>query len=107
MPCDTITSTTLDITKADLTSLKAAMESEGFKLYTEEGSNITWRNRQGVSASFNRQTGMTIRGQGYSSNRYVDKIKEAYTGAVVQLTARRLGWQVTKTSGNTFDVVKR
>lgn len=105
MPCDSISTATLDLTKADMTALKGAMESLGFVVH-EKVNGLDFSHRNGDTAKWTREAGMNVTSRRYAGD-VAEKIQAAYTSTVVVQTAKRLGWQVTKKSEGNFVVVKR
>lgn len=105
MPCDSISTATLDLTKADMTALKAAMQELGYTVQ-ETVRGLTFSHKSGNQAVWTREAGMTITSRRYAGD-VAEKIQAAYTSTVVTQTAKRLGWQVTKKSEGNFVVVKR
>lgn len=108
MPCYTISEAKLDLgmRKANLDALKSGMESLGFKLVDSYVTGQTkWVNGRDT-VTFDRENGLVVKS--YGTVDYLGKqINQAYTGAVVQLTAKKFGWQVQTKSANQFLVTKR
>ena len=108
MPCYTVSEAKLDLgmRKANLDALKAGLTSLGFKLVDSYTTGQTkWVNGRDT-VLFDRENGLQV--TSYGSVDYLGKqINQAYTGAVVQLTAKKFGWQVQTKSNNQFLVTKR
>jgi hypothetical protein len=106
MPCYTISEANLDLKKADLTALKMALKELGYLIQEQEGEGLTVR-KVGITGKWNRQDGLVISGAPFLLKQEEQAIKQAYTGAVVNMTAKRMGWQVQKKGENQYMVQKR
>lgn len=110
MPCYTISEAKLDLglRKANLDALKNGMISLGYSEITSSISGQTvWRNGlTNTTATFDRVNGMVVKSYG-NVEVYGTQINQAYTSAVVQMTAKKFGWQVQKQGANQFMVQKR
>lgn len=100
MPCYTITTVTLELKQADTAALKKALESLGLDPYVSSYNEqqINFRN-----GSYDRSTGkLTVRNEETGK-----AIKRAYSAELVQMQAKRFGWQVKKISENKYEIIKR
>lgn len=108
MPCYTVSEAKLDIgmRKANIDALKAGLTSLGFKLVDSYVTGQTkWVNGNDT-VTFDREEGLVVKS--YSNVDYLGKqINQSYTDAVVQMTAKKFGWQVQTKSSNQFLVTKR
>lgn len=108
MPCYTVSEAKLDLGmhKANLDALKQGMTSLGFKLVDSYVTGQTkWVNGRDT-VTFDRENGLNV--NSYGNVDYLGKeIKQAYTGAVVQITAKKFGWQIQNKASNQFLVTKR
>ena len=98
MPCNSITSVTLDLKNANLALLKAAIEKQGWKVQ-HDGTTLTWDYGR---SRYSQVTGeLTTRSQENG-----ETIKRAYTSQLVQYQASRFGWHVKALSDNKFQIQK-
>lgn len=107
MPCDSITTQSINLSNALPDILRQALESlghiSGINTETEimariDGNAVKW------------QKGKGLRIQGYSTadnERIATKITQAYSAKAVSWAAQRAGWKVTTTSPNTLKVERR
>jgi hypothetical protein len=103
MPCDTITTSKLDLSKASADVLSAALVSLGFTLQTHTtskivatmyGSTVTWIQGKGTTIKSNDRT-------------LTDKIPQAYAAATLTIAAKRNNWTVKQTDTNKYQVIRR
>lgn len=98
MPCDTIRTINIDLTKADKQAVSRAMKKLGFEV-RESSNGLTFHKSGSYVGSWDRQRGMSLT-EGYTTEKAV---KNAYAGAVVDIVAtRHAAWRVTKKSENKF-----
>lgn len=101
MPCDTIREVKVDAGKFQKEYLLAALKDLGLEPEEHKNGTITF----GRGEKYNPATGQIT--QSYGSGTPVEKIKQSYAAAIVQAQAKRFGWQLKKTAGNKFEVLKR
>lgn len=101
MPCDTITSVTLELKNANLDLLKKALEglgymvnmtSQGLRFCTKYGPTFNYYSQSGEFNAENLESAKAI--------------KRAYTSQIVQNQANRFGWKVKSLSANKFQIQK-
>lgn len=96
MPCNTVTSITLELKNANLELLKKALESLDYKV-DQKDRYLSWQ-----TGDYNGYTGeFQVR---YEEVGY--KIKRAYTSQLVQYQAKRFGWKIKALSDNKFQIQK-
>lgn len=110
MPCNTVRISTINLAKVDHDLLKAALEALGLKV---QSSPLGWAitDRYGYGGTFRFESGKlthndrmrTSQGKALSEN----LVKQAYSGQVVQQTARKFGWSVRETGDNQYTMVRR
>jgi len=94
MPCDTISTVSLELKNANRGFLKKAVESLGFTV-SEDADGLYWR-----GGRYERTEGQIITRDEEAGRR----IKRLYTGEVVKHNATRFGWRVKQVSENKFQV---
>jgi hypothetical protein len=91
MPCDTINRFAVSIEKLDPALAKAAIASLGLPY------SVVYQNGQ-----------LIVQGSGsIDMIELARKVKVAYSGAVIQATAKRFGWQIKSTGENKFNIQRR
>ena len=81
------------------------MTSLGYSEVSSSTLQTVWRNRN-ATVTFDRENGLVVKS--YNNVEYLGKeINQAYTSSVVQLTAKKFGWQVQTKGQNQFMVTKR
>ncbi len=103
MPCDTIRTTSVDLSsigKIDVELLARGLNALGLGATVQTDGTIAGRN---VSYSGGR-----LELSGYSAGRVtLDQVKQAYSAEVVKRTANRYGWTLKQTAAFKYEVVKR
>jgi len=100
MPCDTITTVSLNMSNIDIDTMKAALEALGYKV--QVSGNVLY----GTFGSIDTRRG-TIEMNRYEKGLDVSTVKKAYTREVVKQKARRLGWQYKETADWQYELIKR
>lgn len=103
MPCDTITTTQLDLSKASADVLSAALVSLGLKLTVNTATKIVATSYQ-TTVTWERGKGMTVR---TNDDSLADKIQQAYASTTLQIVAKKNGWLIKQTEQNKFQVIRR
>lgn len=98
MPCDSITTSVVDLGKAQPDLLEAALNS--LNLRARRDGHIVYF---GWNESYDAQTGQLR----VNSTRDVAEIKRAYSHQVVLSQAKKFGWQIKKVSENKYAVQRR
>ena len=109
MPCYTVSEASLDLglRKANLDALKNGMTSLGYSDVSFSTLQTVWRNRNTI-VTFDRENGLVVNSDSNNDIESLGKeINQAYTSSVVQLTAKKFGWQVQAKGQNQFMVTKR
>ncbi len=99
MPCETITSVTLELKNANLDLLKKALEKLGY-LVNKVSHGLQFRKKS--TFNYYSQTG-EFNAEDFES---ANAIKQAYTSQLVQDKASRFGWKVKTLSANKFQIQK-
>ena len=105
MPCDTITTARLDLTKADIPTLISALISLGFSIEQQTDNKIEAFVR-GTNVTWTREGGLKINSR-YNAERWADKIQTTYTSQVIQTVSKRYGWQVKEIATGNYQVIRR
>lgn len=106
MPCDTITTAKLDLTKANNEVLISILVALGFNINTKDMERITASNSN-TNIIWTRTSGLSVRTRGSTAERWADKIQTTYTSQVIQTTAKRFGWQVKQLGNDKYQVIRR
>ena len=97
MPCDRITTQTVEISNCNKDILEAALKHEGWNV--DRTSYGLYFYKAGVSGTYMRD--LELRGNVNAAD-----IQRAYSNEVVRQTARKFGWTV-KATGNTGTLARR
>jgi hypothetical protein len=104
MPCDTITTQTVTLTKANADLIAKAFEALGIALHTREALHVAGYNRDGQLVDWRAGSGLTIRGTATTA----EAITQAYSKAAVSWAAARAGFTVkTGAAPNTLTLERR
>lgn len=109
MPCDTLTSVSLDIGKVDGDAFQKTLESLGFRGTLERFTGTF----EGVSfsASLDRQSGqVTLDGRNVAylrADRLTAALKQGHSRQIVLRQAKRTGWQVKETPQGKMILTRR
>ena len=100
MPCDSITTSAVELGKVNADLLTAALNALGFNA-----------RQQGLAVFFNGGTYHSNTGEltlsGGNAEKRTAEIKRAYSAQVVTTTAKKFGWQVKQTGQFQYEVTKR
>lgn len=100
MPCDTIAMVDLELVNADLTIMKAMLESRGNTVVISNNKQIlNWYGSDG-SGSYNRESGMI------QSRQNLDWFKPAHSTELVKQKAKKYGWKFNQTKDGKIIVQK-
>ena len=106
MPCNSIITTTLDLSKANADVIASALADLGFHIDSNESSRVVAR--KGIdTVIWEKGKGTVIRGSRY--NTIADDLSPAYAKAAIKKAARKNGWKwkQDKASASRFVVSKR
>lgn len=110
MPCDTITTittSTLDLSKASADVLTAALVSMGLTVRLKTAGRIEAYTPNDTTIIWVQGEGTTIRSQYGEDKALAAKIPQAYSAAAMSYAAKRNGWLVKPNGLNKFQVMKR
>jgi hypothetical protein len=104
MPCDTVTTISLDIKNADMAIMKKVLEDKGYTIIAENVGVISFSKGSYYNQGrFIKETGEVI----MTGRADMAWLKPAYTQEFVQQKVRKFGWKVKQVSDNKFQVIKR
>ncbi len=109
MPCDSITTISLDIKNADAAIMKKILEDKGYTIIQENEppytiyKTIVFRGQDYNRGSFNYETGVIT----MTGRTDMTWLKMEYTKEFVYRKVRKFGWKVKQVSDNKFQVIKR
>ena len=109
MPCDSIRTTQIDLSKASVDVLASALAELGFTISTQTADKIVANNRDGATVIWDKGSGTTIRQSAYDRSKLADLIAPAYSKAALKTAAKKFGWdwKQDKTNNNVFEVTRR
>ena len=87
MPCDSITTVTLKLEKADMSLLKAALEKLHLNPFQRDPETIAF-----YTGSYNSKTGSLT-----AADSLITQIKQEYSAQLVENISNQFGWTVNKT----------
>lgn len=106
MPCDTVTTATIDAGKMPVDTLRRGLEADGHTVSLANGK-LVWYDRQTRQGmEYNPATGqVTVSGRTIAETKAVAAVKQSFSRQLVRDQAKRYGWQLEQ-QGNTFKVRK-
>ena len=90
MPCDTVTTSTLDLKKANKQVLEETLISLGLKIHQGLASEVRASDGLSTIVTWTASTGMQIRS---ADAQMASKITSAYSKTVILAASRRFGWR--------------
>lgn len=105
MPCDSITTQSVNLQNAMPTIIEAALKALGYDITGSSETQIVAR-RQNFILDWTKGKGITVRGMRTNEVAITDLTRE-YSKQAVSWAASRAGWQVTSTGSNTLAVTRR
>ena len=105
MPCDSVTTQSINLKNAMDTILVEALKAEGFRITVQTAKTVTatadWQ-----TVTWTKGIGLEIKGMG-GAQAVIDKVTKAYSTQAVSWAAARAGWTVKKTADNQLTVTRR
>jgi hypothetical protein len=108
MPCDSITTQSINLANADRMLLTEALIDMGCTILdsnttciyatNNRGGRITWTNGEGLAVS----AGSSIR-----SSEIIQTVTQAYSKTAISWAAQRAGWTMKSTGPNTLTLQRR
>jgi hypothetical protein len=103
MPCDSITTTQIDLSKANADVMANALLSLGLKI-NEQTATRVYAYGMGTTVEWVAGKGTTIRS---SNGSFADMVAPAYSQAALKTAATKYGWNWKQTKANVFEVMRR
>ena len=104
MPCDSVTTISIDFSKADALVIHEALKMMGFTVSTAAGV-ISAAHPNGTSVMWREGRDMKLTGRYQSFTE--DDVRVAYANAAVLVTAKRAGWQAQTINKGEYRLVRR
>jgi hypothetical protein len=102
MPCDSIVLNGVEVGKMHPALLKKALEALGARGVWQQENGYTYFELDGASCSIIKGRMSVPEGKEHLA----DKVKRAYSAEVVQYTAKRYNWTITKKGEFVYEVTK-
>ncbi len=104
MPCDSITTQSVNLKNAIPDILRGALEDLGLDIIRETKNELT-ASTYGERVFWTKGKGLTVKGTNTTAS--IKKITQAYSSRAVSWAAQRAGWKVAQTGNNTLTVNRR
>lgn len=105
MPCDTVTTQSVNLANAIPSILAESLTKSGWTLYETTDARITGY-LSGATLEWNKGKGLSMRGYGNTQQQIVD-VTRAYSVAAVSWAAQRAGWNIKQTAANQMQATRR
>jgi|GEM_PF-3062116 len=106
MPCDSVTTQSINLANADRTLLTETLLSLGFTVETRMSTSSKIFARQG-RASIVWEKGKGLEVTTANGQLTIVDVTQAYSKTAVTWAAQRAGWKSTTTGANTLSVTRR
>lgn len=106
MPCDSITTQSINLANATPSILVAALEAEGWTVVKKTADNGIFA-RKGYSETVTWTAGKGLSVTGNQNEKTIQGITQAYSRQAVTWAAQLAGWTVKQTGQNTLSVTRR
>jgi methenyltetrahydromethanopterin cyclohydrolase len=107
MPCDSITTQTVALAKAQPAILAEALKAAGWQVSVNEPAKVCASNTAGESVTWLAGSGLAITAAPSQTKRVEAAVIQAYSKAAVSWAAARAGWQVASSQGNKLTLTRR
>jgi hypothetical protein len=104
MPCDTITTQSVNLANALPDLLRSALEADGWILEPSKQGTIV-AHSAGTGLIWTAGKGLELRGNRNAAE--IRQITKAYSRKAVSWAAQRAGWSVKQTTDDTLSVSRR
>lgn len=104
MPCDSITTQSIDLAKALPGLLAEALEANGWEIQTNTGQTIS---AYKFGARLNWVSGKGLEVQARVPSETVQEVTKAYSAQAVKWAAQRAGWTVKQTAQDQLTINRR
>jgi hypothetical protein len=102
MPCYTVTTTKLDLKKANIDVMAAAISALGLTVNHIEGRGLV-ANGIGVNVTWSAENGTVISAR---DTTWAERLRAQYGKSAIAATATRFGWQTRTINATQFDVIR-
>ncbi len=107
MPCDSVTTQSVSLAKAQPVVLSEALKSAGWSISAGNAAEISAVSAVG-RVTWQAGKGFTFTGMNEAQAKQSESaIVQAYSRAAVSWAATRAGWQVASTQGNKITLTRR
>ena len=106
MPCDTVTTQSINLAKASSSILVDALKEMGYNLSINQADRIL-AYTSGARIEWHAKRGLTVTDSGYGTQSRIEQITQAYSRQAVKWAAQRAGWTVQQTTQNQLTVTRR
>jgi hypothetical protein len=108
MPCDSITTQSVNLQNAMPSLVESALTTLGWNITSTVGtaSELITARKDSYTFIWSKGEGITIKGMRTNENMLKDITRE-YSKQAVTWASQRAGWQVTTTGGDTLTVSRR
>lgn len=106
MPCYTQNTAEIDLSKANPDVLKTALEKLGYRVEIKDGTLYAGKNHNTETINWTKGQAATITSRN-NTDQLTKQIKQAYSAAAIEYAAKRNGWTIKQTSGNSYEVIRR
>jgi len=104
MPCDTVTSQSVNLSNAVKSILADALTADGWTIKTDSRTQIV-AEKNWNTLTWNKGAGLTV--DAMRKNDIIQEVTQSYSKRAVFWAASRAGWTVKQTTNNTLTVTRR
>lgn len=105
MPCDSISTQSINLAKAMPELVEEAMKSLGMTLYNKTKTMIQARTSDWSYVTWTAGQGLTVDGE--NNQKHITDLTKAYSKQAVTWAAQRAGWTVKQTADDKLTVTRR
>lgn len=107
MPCDSVTTQSVNLNMAIADVLADALRADGWRIIIMQTTDSVQAYKSGQSLEWQKGKGLSIRGSEFRNNETISAITQAYSRQAVQWAAKRAGWTVQQTAADQLTVTRR
>jgi len=110
VPCDAITTQSVNLANADPGILADGLTADGWTVTSVQADTLVARKTMDyydTRLTWRKGKGLELDGQPNRQDRTFSEIAKAYSVQAVSWAAQRAGWQVTRTGQDTLSVTRR
>ena len=105
MPCDSITTQSINLSNADHSVLLDALNADNWNIRRQSSDEIVAYKR-GQTLTWNKGTGIEVKSMSNADKAILD-VTKAYSKQAVSWASQRAGWKVKSINDNQFQVTRR